>query len=309
NNTFDSNDRAGIGFFSMMGTGAGPVAYFARNIVHLNKIYGVLSNPGRDLRIDANLIKDNGRGIRLTGSTSALLTNNMIVRSTNGSSGDGVEVAGSTVARLVNNTIYQNALQGIVLSSGASVSVFNTIVSSNRSGDIGATELNSSYPLVFPLVANGGQPALGDSLTTGIATVNYGNNPAAVSFTAYTGSGALLSGSTNPAARSINPGAQLPILGFQLFGYDFASSSLGGVLASSLQRLAGFLVICDSDFTRFVDGVTVSDQADTDLILMRHEFDASGRATYALFNPGVNVANVTATLYSSSGSAMDVPKK
>ena len=388
NNTFDSNDRAGIGFFSMTGTGAGPVAYFARNIVRLNKIYGVLSNPGRDLRIDANLIKDNGRGIRLTGSTSALLTNNIIVRSTNGSSGDGVEVAGSTVARLVNNTIYQNALQGIVLSSGASVSVFNTIVSSNRSGDIqglgagdiqfslvgdrtlssghnitgnpkfvapdadvfdlspgspaldagsngaanlpfldfnrrlrvagtaaagasvdiGATELNSSYPLVFPLVANGSQPALGDSLTTGIATVNYGNNPAAVSFTAYTGSGALLSGSTNPAARSINPGAQLPILGFQLFGYDFASSSLGGVLASSLQRLAGFFVICDSDFTRFVDGVTVSDQADTDLILMRHEFDASGRATYVLFNPGVNVANVTATLYSSSGSAMDVPK-
>ncbi len=348
NNTFDSNDRGGIGFFSMTGTGAGPVAYFARNIVHLNKIYGVLSNPGRDLRIDANLIKDNGRGIRMTGSTSALLTNNMIVRSTNGSSGDGVEVAGSTVARLVNNTIYQNALQGIVLSSGASVSVFNTIVSSNRSGDIqglgagdiqfslvgdrtlssghnitgnpkfvapdadvfdlspgspaldagsngaanlpfldfnrrlrvagtaaagasvdiGATELNSSYPLVFPLVANGSQPALGDSLTTGIATVNYGNNPAAVSFTAYTGSGGLLSGSTNPAARSINPGAQLPILGFQLFGYDFASSSLGGVLASSLQRLAGFFVICDSDFTRFVDGVTVSDQADTDLILL-----------------------------------------
>src|SRR5437762_1387099 len=258
NNTFDSNDRAGIGFFSMTGTGAGPVAYFARNIVRLNKVYGVLAKPGSDLRTDANLIKDNGRGIRLTGSTSALLTNNMIVRSTNGSSGDGVEVAGSTVARLVNNTTYQNALQGIVLSSGASVSVFNTIVSSNRSGDIqglgagdiqfslvgdrtlssghnitgnpkfvapdadvfdlspgspaldagsngaanlpfldfnrrlrvaaagaagdgvvdiGATESNSSYPLVFPLVANGSQASLGDSVTTGIATVNYANNP------------------------------------------------------------------------------------------------------------------------------------
>jgi len=389
NNTFDSNDRAGIGFFSTTDTGAGPVAYFARNIVRVNKVYGVLSNPGRDLRIEGNLIENNGRGIRVTGSTSALLIDNIIVRSTDQNSGDGVEVAGSAVARLVNNTIYQNALQGIVLSSGASVSVFNTIVSSNGSGDIqglgtgdiqfslvgdrtlssgnnirgdprfvnpdtdvfdlspgspaldagsngaanlpfldfnqrlrvaaagaagggvvdiGATESNSSYPLVFPLVANGSQAVLGDNVTTGIATVNYANNPVSVSFTAYTGSGGLLSGSTNPATRSINPGAQLPILGFQLFGYDFASSSLGGALASSLQRLAGFFVICDSDFKRFMDGVAVSDQADADLILMRHEFDASGRATYVLFNPGVNVANVTATLYSSSGSAMDVPK-
>ncbi len=391
NNTFESNDRMGIGFFSST-NGAGATAYFSGNVAHANQDTGVYANPGQNLRIDGNLIKDNGRGIGLTNSTSALLVNNIIVRSTSTSFGNGVDVSAGSTVNIVNNTIYKNALQGIVV-SGSSVSVFNSIISSNTRGDIqglnpgtvqfslvgdrtlptgnnitgdprlvnpdadifdlspgspaldagsnsadnlpfldftrrlrvspagagvaptgdgtvdmGAVESNSSYPLVFPLLANGNQPAFGDSYTTGIAVLNYASSASSTSFTAYNATGGLLGGSSDPALRSINPDAQIPILGYQLFGLDPASPSLGGVVVRSLQRMAGFFLLFDPDFKRLADGTSVSDQAATDLIFMKHEFDSAGTATYTLFNPGVNSASITANLLSSDGTVMDAPK-
>jgi parallel beta-helix repeat protein len=393
NNTFDSNDRLGIGFWTVSGTtGPGPIVTFTGNTVHANKNIGVYANPGQNLRIDGNLIKDNARGVRFFGPTAALLVNNIIVRSTDSTVGDGIEVAGSSNVRMVNNTVYKNALQGIVLSSGATLSVYNTIVSSNGSGDlqglpagsvqysligksppagnnitgdpkfvnpdsdvfdlssgspaldagsnsvpdlpfldfnrrlrvastsglgtlpgngivdIGASEASSAYPLVFPLLANGTQPIFGDTYTTGIAVLNYGSSGVAANFTAYSPLGGLLGGTTNPATRTIGSAAQIPILDYQLFGFDPASQSLGGVLASSLQRIAGFFLIFDPSFARLTNGTSVSDQTATDLVFMRHEFDSAGKATYVLFNPGVNPANITANLWASSGTLMDAPK-
>src|SRR5207247_10952607 len=55
NSVFDSNDRLGMGFFSTTSSGPGAVASFAKNIVRLNKLMGVLANPGRNLRIDGTL--------------------------------------------------------------------------------------------------------------------------------------------------------------------------------------------------------------------------------------------------------------
>ncbi len=391
NNTFDSNARLGVGFFSSTGSGAGPIAYFSGNTVHANQDTGVYANPGQDLKIDGNLIKDNGRGVRLTGSTQALMTNDIVVRSTSATSGDGVEVAGTSNVGLVNNTIYGNILVGITRSTGTSISVYNSIVAANAQGDVqginageirysltsnqtfstgnnitgdpklinpgadvydlaagspaldagtnaasnlsfldfdrhlrvspaagtapvgdgtvdmGALEAGSSYPLVFPLLANGNQPALGDSYITGIAVLNPATNVSTTTFTAYNSSGALLGGSTDPALRTIAPDSQIPILGFQLFGLDPSASSVGGVVVRSLQRMAGFFLLFDSNFSRLADGTSVSDQAGTDLVFMRHESDAAGKTTYTLFNPGVNPANVTANLLQSSGSAIGTP--
>jgi hypothetical protein len=42
---------------------------------------------------------------------------------------------------------------------------------------------------------------------------------------------------------------------------------------------------------------------------MRHESDASGKAIYSVFNPGVNPANVTATLLGPAGAPIDAPKQ
>ena len=393
-NTFDSNSRAGAGFFSGTATGAGPFVRFSGNTVRANAGYGVLANPARNVSLEGNLVKDNGRGIRLTGTTHALLTNNIIIRSTDPDSGHGVDVAGTSDIRLVNNTIYMNALRGISLAAGATVSIYNTIVSNNGAGDllsvsadriqfsligdgslgtagnnisgnprfvspdaedfnlapdspaldmasntapelpfldfnhrlrvaagltagglpgdgradIGAIEANSSFPLIFPLVVNGAQPLPGGNFTCGFAVFNQGSSSTDTTFAGFDAAGGLIPGSTNPAGRSISAGSQLPILGFQLFGFGFGSASLGGALAASGQRLAGFSLVFDPDFSRFADGVSVSDRTGTDLLFMRHRFDPAGKARYIVFNPGSTAASVTARLFSPAGADLESPQ-
>lgn len=392
NNTWDTNDRNGI-FFSSDTTVSGdpgPGGVIARNVVQSNGRYGIYLNPGQSVRVEGNLVKDNGAGIRLTSTTTALLVNNIIVRSTDASNGDGVQVAATSDVRLINNTVYKNQHYGILLSSTAKVVVSNSIISQSTRGDLlgfqpgnilfslvgdgsitgnnntsgdpkfvnpdnnvfdlspgspaldtgsnavtdlplldynqklrvataaarpgdgrvdmGATEAGSSYPLFFPLLANGDVSTLGDTFTTGFALLNTTGDTVSANVTAYAPSGDLLAGTSNPSVQSIGSGAQVPILGFQLFGFDQGVSRLGAVLASSAQKLAGFFLVFDKDFKRFADGVDVSSSADTILIFMRHQWDAAGKTNYVLFNPGVNTASVTVTLLSSSGASVGSPK-
>ncbi len=389
NNTFDSNDRAGMGFFT--NSGAGPVARIVGNISHANKVYGVLANPGWNLVFDANLIKDNGRGFRLTGTTSATLVNNIVVRSTDATSGSGIDIGGTSNISMVNNTVYGNRIRGIILSSGATATVYNSIISSNSTGDLqglsaggvqysligdgsvsgsgnksgdpkftnptqddfslstgspaleagsnsapglpfldysrrlrvaagtsgasaanvdmGATESNSSYPLTFPLLLNGNQSSFNQSFDTGIAVLNTSTSSAVTNFTGYGPAGALISGQTNPATRTLASLAQIPILAFQLFGFDESTSVLGSVLASSSQRLTGFFLLFDTGFDHFSTGVSVSNRTAKDLIFMRHQSDASTGTTYVVSNPGVNTANVSAVLYTPSGTIVGTAQK
>lgn len=174
--------------------------------------------------------------------------------------------------------------------------------------DIGAFEYGSAYPLVFPLLANGQQASLGDNFTTGFAFLNVGTASTDAVFTAYGQAAGLLSGSTNPATRTVAAGAQVPLLGYQLFGYSDSSAQIGSVLAASASKLTGFFLLFDKDFNRFADGVDVSDGAATSMSFMRHLNDSSGHTSYSVFNPGINTANVTATLYNTSGSSVGTPK-
>ncbi len=174
--------------------------------------------------------------------------------------------------------------------------------------DIGAVESGSAYPLVFPLLANGQQPSLGDDLITGFAVLNSGTDSAQTVFAGYGPTGQPLSGTTNPFTRTFEAGTQVPILGHQLLGFDFTASSIGSVLASSASRMTGFFLLFDRDFARFADGVDVSDDAATSLTFLRHLNDSSSHTSYCLFNPGVEAANVTATLYDTSGKAVGISK-
>ncbi len=389
NNTFDSNDRAGIGFFS--NSGIGPVARIVGNISHANKGYGLLANPGWNLLLDGNLIKDNGRGFRLLGSTIGTLVNNIVVRSTDTALGNGIEVAGTSNISIVNNTVYGNSIHGLVLSSGATATVYNSIISSNAAGDLqglnansvqfsligdgslsgsgnksgdpkftnptlddfslstgspaleagsnsapglpfldynrrlrvaagasgtsaanvdmGATESSSSYPLAFPLLLNGNQSSFNQSFDTGIAVLNTGTSTAVTNFTGYGPTGTPFSGQTNPATRTLASLAQIPILAFQLFGFDESTSVLGSVLASSPLRLTGFFLLFDTGFDHFSTGVSVSDRTAKDLIFTRHQSDTSTNTTYVVFNPGVNTANVSATLYNPLGTTAGTAQK
>ncbi len=389
NNVFDGNERAGMGFFDSGFSDPAIETRVTGNTVRGNS-YGVLANPGRGTVFDRNLVEDNGRGFRFTGSSSALLANNIVVRSTDASLGDGIQSAGSSTVRVVNNTVYQNKLRGINVSVGADAIVQNSIVAANGSGDLqglpqanvqyslvgdgtfagsnnnstgdpkfvdpnagdftpgsgspaldagsntvadlpfldfnrhlrvasvaalpgegqvdmGATEANSLFPLIFPVVANGTQAAFGDSVTTGYAAINGGRATATARFVAYDATGALLAGRSNPVSRSLDAGAQVPILGFQLFGFDPSATLFGGALAAAPQPLSGFFLLFDADFSRFADGANATAQTSDDLYFARHLFDATGKATYAVFNPGVNTANMAASLVSAQGSVLDVP--
>jgi hypothetical protein len=172
--------------------------------------------------------------------------------------------------------------------------------------DIGALEAGSSFPLVYPLLANGFHPTIGDNYTTGVAVLNASTTGIAAGFTAYGPGGALIPGGNNPAPpRPLGPMAQIAILGYQLFGLVPAAGELGAVLASSAQPLTGFFLVFDRDFRRLADGVDVSSETATRLVFMRHQYDASGKSVYVLFNPGVNAATVGATLLDEGGAPVD----
>ncbi len=76
------------------------------------------------------------------------------------------------------------------------------------------------------------------------------------------------------------------------------------MLASSLQKLVGFFLMFDPAFQHLADGVDVSADAYTDFYFVRYESDTSGQATYQIFNPGVNSANITAIAYDYMGNTL-----
>jgi parallel beta-helix repeat protein len=391
-NTFDSNSDAGVWLFAGTTASSGPTATLRKNIMRSNGI-GVLIDQAQNAQLDGNLVEDNALGLFVFGATPALLTNNIVVRSTDTTAGDGIAAGDSSTATLVNNTVYQNQHNGISFSGTATISVINSIISGNRSGDLqglhvgnvqfsligdgtfalsnhnisgdpmfvnpaaddfdlssgspaldagsnaaanlpfldyngqlrvasassmpgdgtvdmGAAEAGSAYPLIYPLLINGLNSTLGDTLTTGFAALNPSTSTTtAALFSAYDQTGALLSGLSNPASRSFAPETQVPIIGFQLFGFPFQAPEVGTVLATSAQKLTGFFLVFDQAFSRMADGVDVSAETGTNLFLMRHESDASGKAIYSIFNPGVNPASVTATPLNPAGTPVDAPKQ
>jgi len=172
--------------------------------------------------------------------------------------------------------------------------------------DMGAIEAGSSYPIVYPLHVNGFNPAIGDTLTTGIAALNSSNVPVAANFVAYDADGTLVAGGTNPSLpMNLGAAGQVPIFGWELFGFSSTADVVGGVLGSAAQRVTGFFLVFDRLLTRLADGVDVSPDAWTHLLFLHHQFDDGGKATYSLFNPGINTATVTARLLDQNGSQVD----
>jgi minor extracellular serine protease Vpr len=389
--TFESNSGAGVALFASSFAGPGPSAILAGNTMGSNG-YGVLIDQGQNLRLDGNRMQDNAQGLQISGTTSSLLTNNLIVRSTDPFAGDGITVMDSSTTRAVNNTLYGNQHKGVARSGSASVSIANCIISGNTQGDLdglaagdvvfslvsdgtltpangnisgdpklaapdagdfslsatspaidagsnsvtgipfldyhqqlrvasqgslpgdgrtdmGAVESGSAYPLAYPLFVNGDNGTLGVNLTTGIAVLNpSADSSATAQFTGYSPVGTLLAGQSNPAARLLVPEAQLPIIGFQLFGFPFEAPEVGAVLASSSQKLAGFFLVLDQAFSRMADGADVGSETDANLYFMRHVNDVSSRTFYSVFNPGANPANITATLLDESGGRVGIPQ-
>jgi minor extracellular serine protease Vpr len=171
--------------------------------------------------------------------------------------------------------------------------------------DMGAVEADSTFPMLFPLVVWGDEPSVGDeTFTTGLAMFNPSDSASQADFTQYDGAGSVIAG----GQISLGANAQFPTFVDQLFGFDPSANYLGSSIAASANPMAGFFLIFDENYTQFATGANASPQTATDLIFPRHEFNSSGKARYAIFNPGVNTANVTARLFNPYGISISQPQ-
>lgn len=370
NNLIESNAFNGMDIYG------DPRVKIVGNKIRLNGAYGVSFDSVTDAALDRNLIEDNASGVYLGSTSNALLTNNIIVRSTNVLNGDGVRVDGTTTAHLVNNTIYRNAEYGVRRLGGA-VTIANSILSSNTSGsfsgvdssailnsptmtdpkfinansddfslasgspaidagsnavdnlpfldyygkarvsssgtfpgqgtvDIGAVESSSAYPLIYPLIVNGTDSVLGTTFTTGFAFLNPSSTAANFSFAGFDSNGAKISGTKNPYSpdNPLNPQGQIPILGWQMFGFGSDSAVRGSVLGAAETKAAGIGLLADPDFKKFNTGVNATTNASTDLVFMRHQSGSGLSTSYIITNPGVNGANITANLINTDGTTV-----
>lgn len=295
----------------------GSNARIVNNTVYQNTLYGVALTSGT-VSITNSIVSGSGRGDLLgigSGSVQSSLIGDKSVsgsgilsgdpKLSNPGSDDFSLASGSPAIGAGSNTAAD--LPFLDYNGRLRVASDSTVLGQGTV-DLGAEEANSAYPLVYPLVVNGSEPSLGGTFTTGIAVMNPSSTTVDVKFAAAGGDGSVLAGRTNPTLQSLGSQAQLPILAYQLFGLDPATPSLGSVLATSASGLAGFFLIFDPTFSHFSTGVNVSAQTSKDIVFMRHEFDSNGEATYVISNPGVNSANVTATLYSPAGQSIGLPQ-
>jgi subtilisin family serine protease len=182
NNQFDSNNSygaAGLEFETASSTGFGPTVQVLGNTMSGNG-YGIYSGAAVSVVADSNLIEDNAQGIYLYYTSSALLTNDIIVRSTDSQAGYGVVIDSGSSARIINDTVYQNALQGVVLSTaGSSAYVANSIVYGNGGSNLGGIPSGSVVPSVALTTSNPqfNNPSAGDfSLQAGSPAIDAGTN-------------------------------------------------------------------------------------------------------------------------------------
>src|SRR5262245_43995152 len=146
--------------------------------------------------------------------------------------------------------------------------------------------------------------ALDTSEYTGIAVANLDTvATATLTFTAYDKTGALVSGAgiTNPATRTLAPGAQLPILDYQLFGAAVtAKSPVGWIkIESTVQKVIAFFLVFNGTLT-VLDGADASVATMTAFVLP--EIEAGGTTQIAVANPNAEAATVNFELLRSDGT-------
>ncbi len=257
NNLFDSNSDGGLAFYPGDQTGLGPTVQVLGNTMHNNGSYGafyygyyyngyyypygIVSNAAVSVVADSNFINGNWGGIDLYGTSSASLTNNIIVGSMDATygTGDGVFVEAGTSAEIINNTIYSNALYGVHLGSGGTVAVLaNSIVYGNRSGQLSGVGSNATILTSNPQFNN---PSANDfSLAAGSPAIDKGTNSVAgLPFLDYSGRLRVAS-AAGPGQGTVDIGAleansQYPLV--YPLAANGTASSLGGPYQTGIALL------------------------------------------------------------------------
>ena len=274
-------------------------ASIINNTIYANR-YGVANWVGASVYLANSIVYGNGTNLYGVSCSSCTSDDPLF---NNPTANDFSLKAGSPLASSPAIDHGSNSVQGLpFLDYSGRLRVASAAGAGQGTVDIGAMEYNSLYPLVFPLAANGNQPSIGGTFTTGIALLNPNTSSSQVSLTAYTGSGSVLGTSTNPPnGQPLGAENRFASLYWQLFSFGQNATEMGSVLGTSNRKLTGFSTISDTNFKQFLTGTNATSQTGTDLVFMRHEYDANGTANYVISNPGVNSAPITATLYNTTG--------
>lgn len=137
----------------------------------------------------------------------------------------------------------------------------------------------------------------------GIAVANQGSQAATLTFTAMDASGNLITGAdiVNPGTRTLDPGKQLAIIDFEIFGEGYANSSSKGwiQLESTSADVTGFFMTFDGTLSQ-MDGTNFSNVALKEFVLTEVEQDGTTKVSMA--NPSFYPVDVAINLMNSDGS-------
>jgi hypothetical protein len=148
-----------------------------------------------------------------------------------------------------------------------------------------------------------GQNVLGVGTMAGMAIANLSFAPAILTFTAIEDDGNLTTGQniSNPVTLVLNPGAQLPIIDWQIFGNGLSSLNSNGwiKLESTSAGTNGFFLILDST-QRLMDGANLAHTKMTDFVFT--EIQADGYNKISVINDNSEDADVTLNLIKADGT-------
>jgi hypothetical protein len=169
----------------------------------------------------------------------------------------------------------------------------------------GATEIQRTIYFPRLVTTSGTSTNPDDSEYTGIAVANLDSTTATLTFTAYDQSGNLISGTniTNPATRTLNPGEQLPIIDYQIFGPGWTSLKPVGwmKLESTVIKVYAFFLMYNRGLT-VLDGADVSPATAEDLTLSEVMDPLRGFTQISIANPNQSKNQTSIYLRKSDGT-------
>ncbi len=164
--------------------------------------------------------------------------------------------------------------------------------------------------LYFPRLASDyGDPFGTDrSEYTGIAVANLSASAESQTFTAFRQNGELIAGVgiTNPNSMLIDPGEQLPMLDFQVFGRALPVQRPVGwfKMETAARDVAGFFLMFNQSLS-FLDGADVSSTTLQSIVVP--EIEEGGFTQIHAANPNIGDATVSLELYGPGGRLSFAP--
>ena len=197
-----------------------------------------------------------------------------------------------TLNRLKEDKVYHFTVHSVDSEGNETVAPEDMFSTTQASGSI----------LAFSQFASGSDE-LGANTMVGLGLANLGSESATITFTASEDDGNLTIGQdiVNPVVSELNPGEQLPIINWEVFGSGLLShrSNSWVKLDSSNADTNGFFLIFDSGLN-LMDGANFADTKLKDFIFP--EIQTDGYNKISIINNNSEKADVTIELMNGNGT-------